>query len=493
MTERDEKIVAAIDLGSNSFHMVIARISDAGVQVIGKIKQRVRLAAGLDEANRLDEAAMQRGLEALQLFADRLQGFAERDVRIVATQTLRVARNAEEFERRARVILDYPIEIISGIEEARLIYQGVAHTTHEPGRKLVVDIGGGSTELIIGEGFVEQAISSRKMGSVSFTNKFFGNGKLGEKRLNAALLTAEHQLENISQGFRSLGWQTVIGTSGSARAIQQVLTGGEQQPIRRDALEQLLEQLMALKNVEQLDLPGLPAERQPLFAASVAILTAIFRQLDIDEMATSDAALREGVLYETEERLRHHDIRERTANALASRYQLDQEQARQVRTLALALFDQLQAAWSLPAELRSLLGWAAQLHEVGLQINFGGIHRHSAYILANSNLPGFSQEQQSLLSFLVGAQRKGLKQLLIPQSQLFTEKQLLRILRLLRLAVLLYHRRQPLDTEVAASAKGARLTLTFAPNWLQRNVLVERDLQREAQYGQQQQWELKFC
>jgi len=291
-------------------------------------------------------------------------------------------------------VLNHPIEIISGQEEARLIYQGVAHTQHIEGQVLVVDIGGGSTELIIGEGFDHKALTSRKMGCVSFTQSFFANGKLSEKAFNNAVLEAQHQLAPIINQYRKLGWQSCLGSSGSIRTVRDVLQGEEwtDGAITLAGLERLKQEMIRHKRVGDLKLAGLTEERQEVFAAAVAILLGLFTSLPIERMDYSDGALREGLLYEFEERLQHHDIRERTALALSTHYRIDKRQAGRVEQSVLTLFDLLSGPWEMPEEpYRAILGWAARLHEIGLAINYSGIHKHSAYILQNTDLPGFTR------------------------------------------------------------------------------------------------------
>ncbi|WP_244061343.1 exopolyphosphatase, partial [Aeromonas caviae] len=399
----DNSLYAAVDLGSNSFHMVIARLTEGRMQIIDRIKERVRLAEGMDEQRRMSQEAMARGLDCLALFAERLTNIKPDQIRIAGTYTLRRASNARDFVREAAKVLNHPIEIISGQEEARLIYQGVAHTQHIEGQVLVVDIGGGSTELIIGEGFEHKALTSRKMGCVSFTQSFFGNGKLGEKAFNAAVLEAQHQLAPIINQYRKLGWQSCLGSSGSIRTVRDVLQGEEwtDGAITLAGLERLKEEMLKHKRVDQLKLAGLTEERQGVFAAAVAILLGLFTSLPIERMEYSDGALREGLLYEFEERLQHHDIRERTALALSTHYRIDKRQATRVESSVLSLFDALSGPWEMPEEpYRAILGWAARLHEIGLAINYSGIHKHSAYILQNTDLPGFNQDDQALLAAL---------------------------------------------------------------------------------------------
>ncbi|WP_324056907.1 exopolyphosphatase [Aeromonas caviae] len=492
----DNSLYAAVDLGSNSFHMVIARLTEGRMQIIDRIKERVRLAEGMDEQRRMSQEAMARGLDCLALFAERLTNIKPDQIRIAGTYTLRRASNARDFVREAAKVLNHPIEIISGQEEARLIYQGVAHTQHIEGQVLVVDIGGGSTELIIGEGFEHKALTSRKMGCVSFTQSFFGNGKLGEKAFNAAVLEAQHQLAPIINQYRKLGWQSCLGSSGSIRTVRDVLQGEEwtDGAITLAGLERLKEEMLKHKRVDQLKLAGLTEERQGVFAAAVAILLGLFTSLPIERMEYSDGALREGLLYEFEERLQHHDIRERTALALSTHYRIDKRQATRVERSVLSLFDALSGPWEMPEEpYRAILGWAARLHEIGLAINYSGIHKHSAYILQNTDLPGFNQDDQALLAALVRFHRKGLKLSELPALPNHDEQTVLRCIRILRLAVAAHHRRQDnLLPEWNVQAAGDQLVVTLPLDWCDENKLLMQNLEKEHRYCQEQGWPLLF-
>ncbi|WP_447830093.1 exopolyphosphatase [Aeromonas salmonicida] len=492
----DNSLYAAVDLGSNSFHMVIARLNEGRMQIVDRIKERVRLAEGMDEQRRMSAEAMGRGLDCLALFAERLTNIKPDHIRIAGTYTLRRASNAREFVREAATVLNHPIEIISGQEEARLIYQGVAHTQHIEGQVLVVDIGGGSTELIIGEGFDHKALTSRKMGCVSFTQHFFANGKLSEKAFNAAVLETQHQLAPIINQYRKLGWQSCLGSSGSIRTVRDVLQGEgwTDGSITLVGLDRLKRELLDHKRVDQLKLAGLTEERQEVFAAAVAILLGLFTSLPIERMEYSDGALREGLLYEFEERLQHHDIRERTALALSTHYRIDKRQANRVEQSVLTLFDALSGPWEMPEEpYRAILGWAARLHEIGLAINYSGIHRHSAYILQHTDLPGFNQDDQALLAALVRFQRKGLKLSELPPLPNHDEQTVLRCIRILRLAVAAHHRRQDnLLPEWKVQAAEDKLVVTLPIDWCDENRLLMQNLEKEHRYCQEQGWPLLF-
>ncbi|ADO47536.1 exopolyphosphatase [[Enterobacter] lignolyticus] len=488
-TPRPQEI-AAIDLGSNSFHMVIARVVDGAMQIIGRLKQRVHLADGLDENNMLSEEAMERGLSCLSLFAERLQGFSASSVCIVGTHTLRQALNAQEFLKRAEKIIPYPIEIISGNEEARLIFMGVEHTQPEKGRKLVIDIGGGSTELVIGEDFEPQLVESRRMGCVSFAQLFFAGRAISKENFQRARLAAVQKLETLAWQYRIQGWNVALGASGTIKAVHEVLIemGEKDGIITPERLNRVVEEVLKFKSFDALSLPGLSEDRQAVFVPGLSILCGVFDALGIKELRLSDGALREGVLYEMEGRFRHDDIRSRTAQSLASQYNIDREQARRVLETTTQMYEQWveQNPKLANPQLAALLKWAAMLHEVGLNINHSGMHRHSAYILQNSDLPGFNQEQQILMATLVRCHRKAIKLDELPRFTLFKKKQFLPMIQLLRLGVLLNNQRQATTTppKLTLKMEAHHWTLIFPHDWFSQNALVLLDLEKEQLYWQ---------
>ena len=479
---------AAIDLGSNSFHMVIARVVDGAMQTLGRLKQRVHLADGLSADNVLSEEAIQRGLSCLALFAERLQGFSASNVTIVGTHTLRQASNAEEFLRRAAEVIPYPIEVISGNEEARLIFMGVEHTQPERGRKLVIDIGGGSTELVIGEDFEPKLVESRRMGCVSFANLYFPGGVISQENFRRARLAAAQKLETLAWQYRLLGWQYALGASGTIKAACEVLQamGEKEKQVTPERLEMLYDEVMKHKSFAALSLPGLSEERKAVFVPGLAILCGVFDALAIRELRLSDGALREGVLYEMEGRFRHQDIRSRTAQSLANHYNIDSDQARRVLETTDELWQQWRDQNSRLAnpQLAALLQWAAMLHEVGLTINHSGMQRHSAYILQHTNLPGFNQDQQLLLATLVRYHRKAIKSDELPRFTLFKKKQILPLVFLLRLGTLLNNQRQATSRpdRLTLITHEGHWTLRFPAGYFSQNTLVQLDLEREQGY-----------
>lgn len=479
---------AAIDLGSNSFHMVIARVVDGAIQVLGRLKQRVHLADGLDANNRLSDEAMERGLSCLALFAERLQGFSASNVTIVGTHTLRQAVNADTFLKRAEEVIPFPIEVISGNEEARLIFMGVEHTQPQKGRKLVIDIGGGSTEMVIGEDFEPQLVESRRMGCVSFAQLYFQKGEISADNFRRARLAAAQKLETLSWQYRLHGWQYALGASGTIKAAFEVLLamGEKEKVITPELLDKLSDEVLKHKSFDALSLPGLSEDRKSVFVPGLAILRGVFDALAIRELNYSDGALREGVLYEMEGRFRHRDIRSRTAQSLGNQYAIDNDQAKRVLETTDSLYQQwLEQNEKLGnPQLAALLRWAAMLHEVGLTINHSGMQRHSAYILQNSNMPGFNQDQQLLLAALVRFHRKAIKVDDLPRVTLFRKKQFLPLIFLLRLGTLLNNQRQATTRPESLILKtdDGHWTLVFPQGYFSQNNLVQLDLEREQSY-----------
>jgi exopolyphosphatase/guanosine-5'-triphosphate,3'-diphosphate pyrophosphatase len=477
------QFIAAIDLGSNSFHMIIAELIDGELRMVDRLREMVRLAGGLDEQDNLDEASRQRALDCLQRFGQRLAGFPEGSVRAVGTNTLRRARS-DGFLRQAQQALGHPIEIIAGVEEARLIYLGVAHgLSDNDTMRLVVDIGGGSTEVILGRRFEPLELESLYMGCVSFSRRFFADGKITAKAMKKALLAARLEVQGIEREFRDIGWGEAVGASGTIKAVRDVViaNGWSEDGITLASLQQLVEALVAAGDIEKVSLNGLKDDRRPVICGGVAVLLALFEGLRIERMQVSELALREGLLYDMLGRIRHEDVRERTIGLLGSRYQIDIQQAARVEQTALALLGAVAREWSLAdEEARQLLGWAARLHEVGLTIAHNQYHKHGAYLLANCDLLGFSSREQQQLSILVRAHRRK-----FPQTELTqlgeVEAQTGRYLAvLLRLAVLL-HRSHSDESLPPLSLRGREdgLTLRFPEGWLESHPLTQADLEQE--------------
>jgi exopolyphosphatase / guanosine-5'-triphosphate,3'-diphosphate pyrophosphatase len=476
--------LAAIDLGSNSFHMVVARAVDGQLVIVDRMKEMVQLGAGLDGTRRLSAEAQGRALDCLERFGERVRPLPQENVRVVGTNTLRVARNAQSFLESAEQALGQPIEIISGIEEARLIYAGVAHGLGpKDERRLVVDIGGGSTELIIGERYVPLDLESLYVGCVNMTARHFADGRISGKRFRKAEVTALQELERVEKRFRKLGWNVAIGASGTIKTVAAIVNeeGWSQRAITRESLKKLTNAVLEAPSVEGLSLKGLSRSRAPALPGGVAVLSAIFECLDIDEMYVSDGALREGLLNDLLGRFLHQDVRTATVESLMDRYHVDREQARRVETTVLKLLPQVTDAWSLP-ERRSfeLCSWAARLHEIGLDIAHSAYHKHGAYVLENSDLPGFSRQEQRLLAALVRAHRRkfptGVFKALPANARLVEH-----LAVLLRLAVLL-HRSRTDEAAVTVTAAKRSLGVHFPPGWLESHPLTVADLQEESDF-----------
>lgn len=481
-------LIAAIDLGSNSFHMVLAKPDQSEIRLLERLGEKVQLAAGLDEQRCLSEESMQRGLDCLRRFAQLISGLPQGAVRIVGTNALREAHNRSEFIRRAQEILGHPVEVISGREEARLIYLGVSHSLPSAeGRRLVVDIGGGSTEFIIGESFEPQLRESLQMGSVSFTRRFFPDGKITPARYAQAYTAARLELMNIEQGLQRLGWQEAVGSSGTIRTIGQVVknagysNNGE---ITADGLVWLKRKVLKQSETDKLDLDGIKLDRRAIFPAGLAIIEAIFDALQIQQMIYSEGALREGVLYDMLGRYQHEDVRERTLSSLMERYHVDMEQAARVEAKALSALDQVTEAWGLQDEsYRERLSWAARVHEIGLDIAHYHYHKHGAYLIEHSDLAGFSRQDQQVLALLVRSHRRN-----IPKEKLreFCEDdgdKLVRLCILLRVAILFHHIRGTQEMpKVRFRASERSLELIFPDDWLSANPLTQADFEREAEW-----------
>ena len=476
--------LASVDLGSNSFHMVIARLDRDELQIVDRLREPVRLAAGLQPDGSLDPQSQKRALGCLSRFGQRLRDFGANQVRAVGTNTLRKARNAYGFLHEASEVLGHQIEIIPGREEARLIYLGVSQgVAGAPQRRLVVDIGGGSTECIIGDGLEAVAVHSMYMGCVDYTQQYFGDGKLSRKRLNAAKLAAALELQPVETKLRAQGWDRAIGASGTIRAVADILSANDWShgTITADGVGDLQDAMLDAGRMDKLDLAGLEADRRPVFAGGVAILSAVFERLAIDEMWVSPTALREGLIYDMLGRIQHEDPRERTIRALCERYSVDQQHADRVQETALGLLGQVRDNWDLDSvEAVHALSWAAQLHEIGLAVNYTGHHKHGAYLVASSDLPGFARDEQMLVSSLVRGQRRKLSDEYFAGLPPELRSEAKRLCILLRLAILLNRNRNPEKVPLPkVDSPDQKLVLEFDEQWLDAHPLVRADLVRE--------------
>lgn len=480
-------VLAAVDLGSNSFHLVVARHVHGQLVVIDRLREMVRLGGGVDAEGRLDPAVAARALSCLERFGQRLRAMRASNVRVVGTSALRTARGKQKFLVNARRALGHPIEIISGMEEARLIYSGVAHTLPpDRGCRLVIDIGGGSTEIVIGEGYEALELASLHVGCVNLTKQFFADGRITAKRLQRARLAAQVELEPVQKAFQRRGWEHAFGSSGTVRAIAESLReiDPHSRAITVRGLMRLMTMLEAVGNTRDLRLNAVTEERRPVFPAGVAILLELMNALNIDALRLSEGALRDGLLYDMIGQLTDEDPRERSVSSMQRRYHVEIEQAHRVEQTALGLLRQVRTSWDLSDPLASLsLKWAARLHEIGLDVAHSGYHRHSAYLLEHADMPGFTREEQRLLARLAGYHRRkltlaGLGDLMPPWDKLA-----LRLIVLLRLAVLLHRSRSiaPLPT-LKLKARGGALQLGIGARWLAQHPLSLEDLRQEVEY-----------
>ncbi|WP_228151296.1 exopolyphosphatase [Tamilnaduibacter salinus] len=491
------ELLAAIDLGSNSFHMVIARRIHGEIRTLEKMGEKVQLGAGLDERNRLTEEAQERALACLERFAQRLEGMRPDSVQVVGTNALRVARNAQQFTDRAEEILGVPVDIIAGREEARLVYLGVSHTlSDDAGRRLVVDIGGGSTEFIIGEQFEAQELDSLHMGCVSFRNRYFPDGKIKRKQMDKALTHASQELLNIRHRFIGSGWKNAVGSSGSIKAIASVVEtlGLTSEGITFESLKQLREKLIDLGKVEKLSELGVKEERQSIFPAGFVILYAACESLGIERLTYADGALREGLLYDIMGRIQHEDVRERTVQALQGRYDVDRRHARAVEETAITVWREVATDWGLDNDHdEGLLRWACRLHEIGLTISHSQYHKHGAYLLRYSDLPGFSKQAQQELATLVRGHRRKFTDAVFEGCEKDELDRMKRLCVLVRLGVLLQHPRSGEQPEgVRIDVKKQKIDIGFRDGWLDERPLTRADLVSEADYLTKQGFELTF-
>jgi exopolyphosphatase/guanosine-5'-triphosphate,3'-diphosphate pyrophosphatase len=401
-------LLAAVDLGSNSFHLQVGRVADGQIYPLDTLREVVRLGAGLTSEKRIDRATQARALEALGRIGERLRGLPRSAVRAVGTNALRVAKNAPQFLREARAALGFPIEVIAGREEARLIYLGVAHSMPpSPDNRLVVDIGGGSTEFIIGRGLEPLLTESLYMGCVSYSLEYFGDGKVEKSRMKKAELAARQELAGMVREYRDRGWDEAVGSSGTARAIEAILreNGFADEGITREGLDRLRSLLIKHERADPDRIAGLRKDRVPVLPGGVAIMVAVFDELKIERMAVADGALRHGVLYDLLGRVQHRDMREATVAQFMRRYHVDPAQAERVRLLALRIFDSLNKEKEDQEPDRVMLDWAARVAEIGLSVAHAQYHKHSAYILSNADMPGFSRMEQQRLARIVLAHR----------------------------------------------------------------------------------------
>ena len=495
----EPEIIAAIDLGSNSFHMVVANNHDGHLKIIDRIREMVRLSAGLNKSKQLDKDAIKRALECLERFGQRLRDMNADSVRAIGTNALRSAKNPQKFIAAAQEALGHPIEIISGIEEARLVYQGTIYSISRPNdRRIVVDIGGGSTEIIIGEGPRPLYMESLFMGCVSMSEQFFMDGKINRKSFDQAMISAKQQLRPVINRFLRLGWDLEIGTSGTIKSICEAaydqVGGGKL--LTMDAMSKLRDELVAVNHIKELNFSNIKKERLPVFPGGFAVLYAIFENLKLNSLNFSDGALREGVLYDLLGRLHleHEDVRDETVQALERRYHIDLEQSKRVEYSAFMLLNQAKRDWGLddPDHEKNIC-WAARLHEIGLDIAHSSYHRHGAYLLQHADMPGFAWDEQRILACLVGCHRRKIRTTLFDNFHPEMHQPVKYLLVLLRLAVLLNRDRVDNEYPIKKIQAGTNsLSIKFISDWLEKYPLTRIDLEQENEYLQSIEFSLKF-
>ncbi|MGV6825898.1 MAG: exopolyphosphatase [bacterium] len=484
-TNNKPNLLAAVDLGSNSFHMIITRVDGSQLKTIDRLKESVRLGEGLDENKHLKPEVAERALACLSRFSQRIGALDELAVRAVGTNTLRRINDGGTFLRQAEKALGHRIDIISGLEEARLVYLGVAHglAAGDP-KRLVVDIGGGSTELIVGQQFTAKTMDSLYMGCVSITQRFFPDGEINKKRMDSAILACMMEIHPVISKYHSKNWQEAVGSSGTIKAVRDVLQAEteSESSIQYKSLKRLKKLLIKKAHTDNLDLPGLSDQRKPVFAGGVAVLSAIFKALNIERMRVSDLALKEGVAYEMVGTIQQHDTREKTVELLASRYSLDIEQGQLVAQTAESLFDQIAIQWDLlDPDNRRLLGWAAKLCEIGLVIAHSGYHKHGAYILANGDMQGFSRREQAILATLVEGHRNKFPKTGVNELSKKDFELCQRLSVILRIAVLLHRGHSHAGKPAPSMAvNDNQIQLTFPDNWLDEHPLTQAELNEES-------------
>jgi exopolyphosphatase/guanosine-5'-triphosphate,3'-diphosphate pyrophosphatase len=472
--------LAAVDLGSNSFHLQVARAVGDQIYPLDSLREPIRLGAGLTRDKRLDDESQQRALECLNRFGERLRGFDRHSVRAVGTNTLRVAKNSAAFLKQAQAALGFPIEVVAGREEARLIYLGVSHELPvSADKRLVVDIGGGSTEFIIGRAYKALRLDSTYMGCVSFSRKYFDDGKITKNALRRAELAARNEMQTLVSRFASGNWSEAYGSSGTARALAEILqlNGFGNGNITADGLEQLRAAMIRAGDIEGLDLSGLRADRRPVIVGGLAIMSAVLSELKIETMGVASGAMRQGILYDLLGRTQHHDMRDATVSQFMQRYHVDSRQARRVATLAGELFARFTAGDENADDTApQYLEWGAKLHEIGISVAYSGYHRHSAYIVQNADMPGFSKMEQELLSALVLTHRRSLRKVFVRGADTVDW----RMVMALRLAAIIFRSRSDVVLPpIAAKITGRTLRLDIDRSWLAGNPLTVNALAEE--------------
>ena len=489
ITSLNKNTIAAIDLGSNSFHMVVAEENEGQLVIVDRIREMVRLAEGLDADGKLDAEVEQRALDCLSRFGQRIRELEDYCVSAVGTNTLRRTQNADEFLFNAEQALGYPIEIISGVEEARLIYQGVAHTLEQDHKsRLVIDIGGGSTELIIGEDFNPQLMKSLEMGCVMMTQQFFADGKIKSKRIQEARIFVLRRMKAIHYAYNLKGWDVVIGSSGSIKSIENVIREMQLQEgegISRSALTKLVAICSEYKKISKLDIAGLSERRQAVFLGGLIVLSGVFEALNIEHMHVSQGALREGLIYDIVGRRHDNDIRNTSINSLAERFHVDLQHAQRIEETAFKFFDNLKSEWFSDDEkyIANLLRWACKVHEIGRDISHSSYQKHGAYIIKNANLAGFSQQEQCRVAALILSHRGKILNESFKEMHKDLRNQIIHLAIILRLSVIFHRSRiEKSLPAIKVALENNVLVMKLPDQWLNEHPLTINDLESESAY-----------
>ena len=492
------EVIAAVDLGSNSFHMIVGELRYGQLTILDSLRETVRLAEGLSDQGDISADARRRALECLSRFGQRLRDMRADNVRAAGTSAIRKTREDSTFLVEAEEALGHPIEVISGLEEARLIYGGATQNLPlNSGFRFVMDIGGGSTELILGEGARPVALESMHLGCVAMTERFFSDGRITREAFNAARIAARLELRPIKSFFRrDVGFES-IGTSGTIISTQNVareLGLVEAQDLDLVAVEKLIERLLEFGMISALSLPGLSERRAQVWPGGLAIIVELLRAFRIERLQISTGSLREGLLYDLLGRVQEHDAREITVQAMQGRYNVDDAQAKRVAATAEMLFAPCKQPWQLQDPLfEKILRWSAQLHEIGLDISHSRFHRHGAYVAEHADMPGFPRAEQRFLSCMIGSQRYDISSRAARSLPRAWRESALRLSLLLRLAVLLNRSRSDVDlSEIDVVVADQSISLHFQPAWFAENPLAVADLEREQKFLEKVGYELEI-
>jgi exopolyphosphatase/guanosine-5'-triphosphate,3'-diphosphate pyrophosphatase len=500
-TEISTPLYAVIDLGSNSFHMLITRQLANSVQVVDKVKRKVRLASGLNSDNQLSQAAIARGLECLSFFAERLQDIPQKNVRIVATATLRLAKNREEFLTQANKILGQKIKLLSGKQEAKNIYLGVAHTSCGARQRFVIDIGGASTELILGDGFETKQVESLNIGCVTFNSGYFSDNKLTAENFALAIAAAKKVIFPLVERFKETGWKLVLSGSGTMQALTEMQQFNHKSTgVNLLFLQTVQQQLIQCKTISEIKIAGLSQERSPVIASGVAILIAVIESFNIENIQLSSGALREGLLYSMLPKKVDMSIRQSTINSLTEKFHIDNQHSARIQKQATSLFHTYKETWSLDEENSlALLNAACELHEIGLLLEFKQHQQHGAYILQHADLPGFNQIERQLLVTLVRLHKGDIDVDLLENQTAVNFQQASYLLVILRLAIILCRRRKDdalpeYQTTIIKSTRDDIINLCLPTTWLAAHPLIADELLQESAHLTQLHLSLNiFC